>query len=223
MNYEWDFAPVFRNIDLLVQGAYGTFVLVALSLAVALPLGLVLALLRMSRIPVVGHLAGCYVEIFRSAPAIVLIYWFFFAFPMVVGLRFSPTTAAVLAVGLQSAAFFCEVFRAGIGAVPRGQWEAASALGMRKRTLFVSIILPQAVRNMLPIFLNRLIDVIKTTALASIIAYGEIVYQASQISSRTYRPIETYTVLGGIFFVVIFIISLISRQLERRLQRAHAR
>ncbi len=223
MSYQWDFVPVFRNYDLLIEGAYGTLVLVVLSMIVALPLGLALALLRLSRIPFLSQVAAVYVEIFRAAPAIVLIYWFFFALPMIVGLNFSPTTAAVLAVGLQSAAFFCEVFRSGIGAVAKGQWEAALALGMKRRSLFTSIILPQAMRNMLPIFLTRVIDLIKTTTLASIITYGEIVYKASLISSRTFRPIETFTVLGGIFFVVIFILSMISRGFERRLQKAHIR
>ncbi|GLU30041.1 amino acid ABC transporter permease [Brucella sp. NBRC 12950] len=223
MSYQWDFGPVFRNYDLLIEGAYGTLVLVVLSMIVALPLGLALALLRLSRIPFLSQAAAVYVEIFRAAPAIVLIYWFFFALPMIVGLNFSPTTAAVLAVGLQSAAFFCEVFRSGIGAVAKGQWEAALALGMKRRSLFTSIILPQAMRNMLPIFLTRVIDLIKTTTLASIITYGEIVYKASLISSRTFRPIETFTVLGAIFFVVIFILSMISRGFERRLQKAHIR
>ncbi|MGU3401203.1 amino acid ABC transporter permease [Brucellaceae bacterium D45D] len=223
MSYQWDFDPVFRNYDLLIEGAHGTLVLVVLSMIVALPLGLALALLRLSRIPFLSQVAAAYVEIFRAAPAIVLIYWFFFALPMIVGLNFSPTTAAVLAVGLQSAAFFCEVFRSGIGAVAKGQWEAALALGMKRRSLFTSIILPQAMRNILPIFLTRVIDLIKTTTLASIITYGEIVYKASLISSRTFRPIETFTVLGGIFFVVIFILSMISRGFERRLQKAHIR
>ncbi|MFD1198109.1 amino acid ABC transporter permease [Brucella gallinifaecis] len=223
MSYQWDFGPVFRNYDLLIEGAYGTLVLVVLSMIIALPLGLALALLRLARIPFFSQAAAVYVEIFRAAPAIVLIYWFFFALPMIAGLNFSPITAASLAVGLQSAAFFCEVFRSGIGSVARGQWEAALALGMKRRSLFTSIILPQAMRNMLPIFLTRVIDLIKTTTLASIITYGEIVYKASQISSRTFRPIETFTVLGVIFFVVIFILSMISRGYERRLQKAHIR
>ena len=221
MNYEWDFGPVLRDYPMLIDGAIGTFVLVILSLALALPLGLLLAVLWMSKIPVVSHLAIAFAQLFRAAPAIVLIYWFYFAFPMIMGLNFTTRTAAVLAIGLQSAAFFCEVFRTGIGSVAKGQWEASLALGMKRSSLFFSIIMPQAFRNMLPIFLTRVIDLIKATTLASIITYGEIVYEASQISSKTYRPIETYTVLGAIFFVVIFILSLISRYFEHRLQKAH--
>jgi len=222
MKYEWDFAPVLRNADLLLAGALGTLELVALSLLVAAPLGLLLAVVRLRQVPVLRHVAGIFVEFFRSAPSIVLIYWFFFALPILAGLEFSPTSAAVLAVGLQASAFLCEVFRGAIAAVPRGQWEVAQALGMGSRTVFLSIILPQAVRNCLPVLLNRLIDLIKTTALAATIAYSEIVYAAFRISSATYRPIETFTVLGGIFFVAIFALSRLSALLESRLARAGA-
>lgn len=223
MNYQWDFSPVLRDYPMLIDGAIGTAILVVLALALALPLGLALAVLWMSKIPVVSHLAMAIAQVFRAAPAIVLIYWFYFAFPMIMGVNFTSRMAATLAIGLQSAAFFCEIFRSGIGSVAKGQWEASLALGMKRQSLFFSIILPQAFRNMLPTFFTRVIDLIKATTLASIITYGEIVYQASQISSKTYRPIETYTVLGLIFFVVIFALSLISRYFEARLQRAHVR
>lgn len=217
MNYEWDFAPVLRHSDLLLTGAVGTAKLVILSLMVATPIGLLLAIIRIRRTPVLRHVAGIFVEFFRSAPSIVLIYWFFFALPILAGLEFTPTSAAVLAVGLQASAFLCEVFRGAIAAVPSGQWEVAQALGMNGRSAFSSIILPQAIRNSLPVLLIRLIDLIKTTALAATIAYSEIVYAAFQISSATYRPIETFTVLGAIFFVTIFALSLIAAQVERRI------
>jgi polar amino acid transport system permease protein len=220
LHYEWNFGPVLRNADILLAGAIGTVQLVVLSLLLAVPLGLALAAVRLGRIPVVSQLATIYVEFFRAAPSIVLIYWCFFALPVLVSVQFSPLTAAVLAVGLQAAAFLCEVFRSGIASIPKGQWEASRALGMDLKSIFGSIILPQAIRNMLPVFLNRLIDLIKTTALAAAIAYSEIVYAAFMISSSTYRPIETFTVLGVIFFVVIFTISLGTRVLERRLMKA---
>lgn len=217
MTYQWDFSQVFRNMDLLLSGLWGTGVLMAWSLVVAVPLGLLLAVMRMSRIPVIPHLAGIYVEFFRSAPAIVLIYWFFFSLPILIGLNFPPLTAAVLAVGLQAAAFLCEVFRSGIVAVPQGQWEASAALGMTRQSQFFSIVLPQAIRHMVPVFLIRIIDLLKNTTLASVIAYTEVVYTASQVASRTFRPIETFTILGGVFFVIIFCISRVARWYERRL------
>lgn len=220
MPYEWDFAVVLRNTDLLLEGLLGTLRLVALGLLVAVPLGLLLAVVRISRLPVLRHLAGVYVEFFRAAPSIVLVYWFFFALPILLGLTFTPLAASVLAVGLQSAAFMCEVFRGGIDSVPKGQWEAAKALALGPAQRFGSIILPQALRNLTPVFLNRVIDLVKTTALAATIAYTEVVYSAFRISAATFRPIETFTVLGGIFFALIFVISMAARLLEHRLRRA---
>ncbi len=222
MHYRWNFEPVFSHFGLLLQGALGTVELVLWSLLLAVPLGLLLAVVRIARVPVLSALAGIYVEIFRSTPSIVLIYWCFFALPVLAGLAFTPLVASVLAVGLQAAAFMCEVFRGGIAAVPRGLWEAARALGMRSRTAFFTIVLPQVMRNILPVTLNRLIDLIKTTSLAASIAYAEVVYSAMRVSSITYRPLETFTVLGGIFFVVIFTLSQCARLLERRLHRAEA-
>lgn len=222
MGYEWNFGPVFANLGLLLQGALGTFELVAWSLLVAIPLGLVLALVRLARVPVVNHVAGVYVEIFRSAPSIVLIYWFYFALPVLLGLQFTPTVASVLAVGLQASAFMCEVFRGGIGAIPKGQWESSRALGMSTKSAFVTIVMPQVFRNILPVTLNRVIDLIKTTALAATIAYSEVVYSAMRVSSMTYRPLETFTVLGLMFFVVIFILSQCARVLEWHLGQSEA-
>jgi len=219
LGYQWNFEPVFRNFGLLLQGALGTVELVLLSLLIAVPLGLVLALIRLARVPVLSALAGIYVEMFRSSPSIVLIYWFFFALPVLIGLQFSPTVAAVLAVGLQAAAFLCEVFRGGIAAIPKGQWESSRALGMSTGAAFTSIVMPQVFRNILPVALNRLIDLIKTTALAASIAYSEVVYSAMRVSSITYRPLETFTVLGLMFFVVIFCLSQAARVLERRLSQ----
>jgi polar amino acid transport system permease protein len=222
VQYEWNFQPVFRNANLFAQGAYGTIELVAFSLLLAVPLGLLLALLRVGKVPVLSTAAVVYVEFFRSAPSIVLIYWCYFALPVLTHVAFTPMIAAVLAVGLQSAAFMCEVFRAGIGAVAPGQWEASQALGMSSNSVFWTIILPQAGRYMLPALLNRLIDLVKTTALAATIAYSDIVYTAFRVSSSTYRPVETFTVLGGIFFVVLFALSLCARLFERHLTRSDA-
>jgi polar amino acid transport system permease protein len=222
LGYQWTFGPIFSHFDVLLKGALGTAELVFWSLLLALPLGLVLALIRLAKVPVLSTIAGIYVEIFRSAPSIVLIYWFFFAFPVLIGLQFTPTVASVLAVGLQASAFMCEVFRGGIAAIPKGQWESSRALGMSTRVTFTTIVMPQVVRNILPVALNRLIDLIKTTALAASIAYSEVVYSAMRVSSVTYRPLEAFTILGLMFFVVIFILSQISRLIERRLRQADA-
>src|SRR5512137_2067441 len=100
MEYQWDFGAVFRHSELLIEGAKGTFRLAGMAIAVAIPLGLLVALLRLSRLPVISWLAVIYTDIFRTSPSIVLIYWFFFAFPLLVGVDFSTFTAVTIALGL---------------------------------------------------------------------------------------------------------------------------
>ena len=220
MGYEWQFAPVLRAWALLAQGGIGTLKLTGAALLLGLPLGLGLAVVRIARVPMLARAALLYTEFFRLSAAIVLLYWCYFALPVLLGVTFDAFTAALLAIGLQAAAFYGEVFRSGLQSVPRGQWDAARAIGMRGPKALRWIILPQAIRATVPVFLVRLVDLLKTTSLAAVIAYPDIVYAASRIASDTYRPIETYTVLGGIFFVVIFSLSRAARALERRLAPA---
>lgn len=216
MAYQWDFAAVFRHTDLLAAGALNTFRLAGASVLAAVPLGLAVALIRMSRLPVLSQLATLYTELFRAAPAIVLIYWFFFAFPLLVDVDFPAFTAALLALSLQTGAYLAEVFRGGIQAVDRGQWNAATALGMGGAARMRHIILPQAVRAMIPIFFTRITELYKTTSLAAAISYGEIVHSAGRAASETFRPVETYTVVALFFFVTILCVSQGVRLVERR-------
>jgi len=220
VSYHWDFEAVWRHRDLLWAGALGTFRLFGCAFLLAVPLGIVLTLLRLARSPVLSWSARAYIEIFRTAPAIVLIYWFFFAFPTLTGITFGTLVAATIALGLQAAAFFAEVFRAGIESIARGQWEAAGALGMGYGSVMRDIILPQALRRILPIFFTRTTELFKATSLAATIAYAEIVQQASLAVSQSFRPIETFTVVAAFFFIVIFIASQLMRAWEWRLSRA---
>ncbi|GBQ80273.1 amino acid ABC transporter permease [Acetobacter malorum DSM 14337] len=222
MPYHWDFMAVLQDYRLFIEGAKGTLILTTLSLLLAIPLGALLCALRVLRIPLLGAWSAAYVDILRAVPAIVLFYWLFFAFPMITGLGLSALVVSVGAVALQSAAFFSEVFRSGLNAIPRGQWEAALSLGMSRHTAFLFVIAPQSLRALLPSFMTRAIDLIKTTTFASVISYNEIVYAASQVTASTYHPIETYVVLGGIFFVPIFVLSMFARSMERRLGRGRS-
>jgi polar amino acid transport system permease protein len=220
LRYEWDFSVVWRYADLLVDGGIGTVWLFLAALALAMPLGLLLALGRLSRIPVLSQLAVFYIDLFRAAPALVLIIWFYFVLPILLRVELSAFAAAMLALGLQSAAYLAEVFRAGIQSIGRGQTDAARSIGMSPFVTLRYIILPQAVRRALPVFFTRLIELFKSTALAAPITYAELVYNATEISSRTFRPVETFTVVALIYFVVIFAMSQVTRQVERRLAMA---
>jgi polar amino acid transport system permease protein len=217
MPYRWDFGPVWRQADALAAGGLETLRLTAACLALAIPLGLVLAMCRLSGNRWLSGIALVYIDFFRTAASLVLIFWFFFALPLLVEVDFGAFTAALLAIGLQGAAYFAEVFRGGIASIDRGQWEASRAIGMSRAIAFRYIILPQAARRMLPVVFTRTTLLLKTTTLASAIAYPDLVYSAFRISSDTYRPIETFTVVGLIFFVVIFTASRGIALLERRL------
>jgi len=217
MTYQWDFTPVVANVPLLAQGLANTLKVTGTSLAFGLALGLALALLRLSRHRAASWPAGFVIEIFRTTPPLVQLFWFFFALPLIVGIEMTPFMAAIVTFSIQSAAFFAEVFRAGIVSIERGQWDGALAIGMSGRQALRRIVLPQAVKRMIPAFLERSIELMKTTTLVATIAYADLLFEANEISQKTFRPLETFTVVALIYFVVIFAFSLLARRFERRL------
>ena len=220
MGYEWDFAIVFRDLDLLLAGLGNTLKVTALALLFGVPLGLAAALLRLSPIALVRGVVGIFIEFLRSTPPIVQLFWFFFALPLLTGIEIDPFRASVLTFSLQSSAFFAEVFRGGIVSIERGQWEAAKAIGLDRGQALRRVILPQAVKRMIPAFLERVIELMKTTTLVATVSYADLLYQANNIAQSTYRPLEVFTVAAGMYFVVIFPASLAVRRLERHLARS---
>ena len=140
--------------------------------------------------------------------------------PILIGVEIDPFRASVLTFSLQSSAFFAEVFRGGIQSIDSGQWEAAKAIGMNRNQTLGRIILPQAVKRMIPAFLERAIELMKTTTLVSTISYADLLYQANSIAQSTYRTIEVFTVAAAMYFVVILACSIAVRRLEKRLARS---
>lgn len=215
--YRWDFSPVVANADLLVMGLLNTLKITGTALVFGVALGLVLALLRLSQHRLASWPAGFVIEVFRTTPPLVQLFWFFFALPLIVGIEMTPFMAAAVTFSIQSAAFFAEVFRAGIVSIERGQWEGARAIGMTRSQTLRRIVLPQAVKRMIPAFMERAIELMKTTTLVATISYADLLFAANEIAQKTFRPLETFTVVALIYFVVIFAVSLIARQIERRL------
>ena len=148
--YEWNFAPVWANADLLLLGLLNTLKITGTALSFGIPLGLTLALLRLAPSRWLSWPARFVIEFFRTTPPLVQLFWFFFALPILVGIEMTPFMAAALTFSIQSSAFFAEVFRAGIVSIERGQSEAAAALGMTKSQGMRRIVLPQAIKRMLP-------------------------------------------------------------------------
>lgn len=215
--YRWDFTPVVANWSLLAAGLVNTLKVTGTALVCGVVLGLVLALLRLSPRPWLSWPAGFVIEVFRTTPPLVQLFWFYFALPLLVGIEMTPFMAAAVTFSIQSAAFFAEVFRGGIVSIERGQWDGARAIGMTQAQALRRIVLPQAVKRMIPAFMERAIELMKTTTLVATISYADLLFAANEISQKTFRPLETFTVAALIYFVVITAFSLAARQLERRL------
>ena len=219
MIYEWDFWVVLSDFDLLLLGLFNTLKITGLALVFGVPLGLLLALLRLYGNLAVRLPVGFIIEFLRTTPPIAQLFWFFFALPILIGVEINPFEASVLTFSLQSSAFFAEVFRGGIQSIDSGQWEASKALGMQRNETLGRIVLPQAVTRMIPAFLERAIELMKTTTLVSTISYADLLYQTNNIAQSTYRTIEVFTIAAAMYFVVIFACSLAVRRLEIRLAR----
>jgi polar amino acid transport system permease protein len=215
--YEWDFSVIAQNYPLLLQGLVNTLKVTVVALCFGIPIGLLVALLRLSRRRWIAMPAGLFIEFFRSTPPLAQLFWIFFALPIVIDVEIDPYTASVLTFSIQSSAFFAEVFRAGIISMEKGQWEAGYAIGMHRIQVLKRIILPQAVKRMIPAFLERVIELMKTTTLVSTIAYSDLLFQANAISQMTYRPLEVFTVAAAMYFMVLFPTNVAVRKLERRL------
>lgn len=219
MPYKWDFSAVWSHFDLLLIGLLGTIKIAVISIVLGVLVGMVLALMRLSHNAWIRAPATGFVEFYRNTPPIVHFFWFFYALPIVIGLNLDPYAAAVLALSTQSGAFYAEVFRGGIVSIERGQWEAARALGMTHNAVLRRVVIPQAVRRMVAPFVERSFELTKTTALASTLAYAELLYEAQQVNSMTFRPMEVYTTIAVMYFLLLFTASTLTRFAERRLNR----
>lgn len=215
--YQWDFSVVWSNMDLLALGLLNTLKVTGAALALGIPLGLALALSRLSRARALRWPAGFIIEFFRTTPPLVQLFWFFFALPILIDVEMTPYAASVVTFTIQSAAFFAEVFRGGIVSIEKGQWEAARALGMDHAQSLRRIVLPQAVKRMIPAFTERAIELMKTTTLVATVSYADLLYQANDLAQKTFRPLEVLTVAALMYFVVIYAVSLATHALERRL------
>jgi polar amino acid transport system permease protein len=155
--------------------------------------------------------------VFRNTPVLVQIIWFYYAFPVLIDVQMPGFAAAVLGIGLNATAYSAEIFRAGIQSIERGQWEAARAIGMQYMAIMRRIILPQAIRRMIPAFANRMIEIFKATSLASAIAVGELLFRGEELANTIYRPMEIYTIVAIVFFVLIYPLALLTYWLEWKL------
>jgi polar amino acid transport system permease protein len=214
----WDWAYAVEVLPALLRGLLVTLEITVLGSLLALVLGLVIALVRQARIPVLDRVVWAFVEVVRSTPLLVQIFFLFIVLPRF-GLTLPTFVVGVLALGVHYACYTSEVYRAGIEAVPRGQWEAATALSLPRSRTWLGVILPQAVPRIVPALGNYVISMFKEVPLLLAIGVVELVNAGREAGSGTFRFVEPYTIAGLLFLVISYPASMLVRRLERRLVR----
>jgi ectoine/hydroxyectoine ABC transporter permease protein EhuD len=201
----------------LLRGAIVTIELTISAMALSLVLGLIVALMRVTRMKGVRAIATFYVEVIRGTPCLLQLFYIYYVLPFF-GIRFLPLTAGILGLTINYSAYLSEVYRAGITAVPKGQIEAAQALGMSRTLLMRLIILPQAVRIVVPPLGNYFISLFKDSALASIISVPELLFSGQVIAATNFQYFTIFTIIGIIYLALSYPGSLGVQYLERRMQ-----
>ncbi len=224
---------VFDNFDYFLWGAFPQGQLGGLALSILLALGgifgafwlgLVFGLLRLSKRWYLRWPASVYIEIIRGTPLLMVIFWFYFAGPIILGTSLPEFGSALLAFIVFTSAYVAEIIRAGIQGLPKGQTEAARGSGLSHLQTMMFIILPQALRNMIPSFVNQFVALTKDTSLASLIMLNELFRTGVQVVSReSITPMEIYITLAVMYFVVCYALTSLSRRLERQMSRYQAR
>lgn len=217
MLYVWHFEQILPYWNVFLNGALKTLQLTFGAAALGIVFGLPAGLGRESRIAPLRWLMTAYIEFIRGTPALVQIVWIYYCLPILTGLQLSATSTMIIALGIHEGAYIAEIFRAGIGAVDRGQFAAAYSLGMSRLRALRRIILPQAIQKMIPPFVNEFANLLKVTTLGSVIAVNELQHTATGLISLIYRPLEVYTALALVFFIITYPLIFLARQLERKL------
>lgn len=199
------------------QGLLGTLWLSALTVVFGTLLGMLIAMMRMGKIHILRWFADIYIEVLRGTPILLQLYFFWIGLPRIVPFELNDTQCILVALIVNSSAYISEIIRAGINAVDIGQWEAARSVGLTESHVMTRIILPQAIKNILPALCNEFISTVKGTSLASVFFVGELMTSYKKVQSATFLAIESLTIVGIIYFVVNFVLSKMLVLLERRL------
>ena len=200
MTFDW--LVIWRNLDAFVDGVKLTVLLAVATMAIAVPGGILLAMMRMSGIRILSAIAIAFTELFRNVPLILVIYMAYYVLPVMSGLSASPLVTALVALSLNVSAYNGETFRAGIASIRKGQSEAAYALGMNSWQTFRIVVLPQAVKRVLPILASTWISLFKDTSLVSVISVGELSYASTRIRAQSFRVLEVLTAMAAIYWVL---------------------
>ena len=213
---DFDFQVIVKAGPILWDGMLITLLLTAVAIVGGILLGTVLALMRLSRFGPLSFVAGRYVDAFRSTPLILVIFWFYFAVPIVVGRPIGGLYSVLIAFTLFEAAYYCEIIRAGIQSIRRPQIHAGLALGLTQWQTMRSIVLPQAFRNMLPILVTQAIVLFQDTSLVYVVGLKDFLTAADLVDVRDNRVVELYFTAAVVYFVLCFIGSMWVKRLQRQ-------
>ena len=206
------------NLKFLLSGLTTTIFISVISIIISMILGMVVALPSLSKNKFLTYFNIGYVEIVRAIPLLVLILWVYYGLPIMTGISFSPFVSGIIALSISESAFQAEIFRAGINSIKKAQWEAGSSLGLNFFNKLRFVILPQAIKNILPAIGNQFVYVLKMSSLVSIIGIGDLTRKANELVVTTYRPLEIYTFLILEYLVLILIVSYFVRKFEKKLK-----
>ncbi|WP_077622260.1 amino acid ABC transporter permease [Sediminibacillus massiliensis] len=213
-----DFSQIVPYIPFMLEGIWVTLKFVAVAILFGFILGTIISLFKISHKRVLRFIGDAYTSIFRGTPLILQLMLIYFAIPQLTGYDITPFISAILAFGLNSAAYVSEIIRAGIQAVDKGQTEAAQALGVPYRAMMKDIILPQAMKNILPALMNEFITLTKESALVSTIGYLDLMRRAQVVGSDIYRNFEPLLFVGLIYWLMVMGLTVVGRMVERRLR-----
>lgn len=217
MNWDWTWVRQFTP-ELLITGIKVTAQITLFGAILAFTLGLVLALLRRSRVRWVSTPTRWFIEFVRSTPLLVQLFFLYYVVPGTLGIKASALVTGVIGLGVHYACYTSEVYRSGIDGVPKGQWEAAIALNLPRTRTWTSVILPQAVRRVLPALGNYLIAIFKESPQLSIITVLDVIGRAQELGAERFRYLEPLTIAGLFFLLLAIPSSILIRRLERRLE-----
>jgi polar amino acid transport system permease protein len=218
VTYTWDFHSVWQYRDLFMWGLWISVVYTVGSIVLGVLIGFLTCAMRLSGWRILSFIARVYQEIFRCTPLLVQLLWFYYAFPLLVGASIDNRVAALLTLSLYVGAFYAEIFRGGIVSIDKGQREAAAAIGMSSWQAMHRIILPQALKRMLPSFINQSVIQFKNTSLVSVISVADLAYMAAVVNGQTYRPLESYTFMAVLYIALLLPMTQIADWVEKRLR-----
>jgi polar amino acid transport system permease protein len=219
MHYHWDLSMVLADPSRWWSAVGVTLLYSFATVAGGIVIGVVCGLALLSRRRWLTLPLEAYVEVFRCTPLLVQIVWFYYALPILLNFSLPAWLAAGLGLTLYMGAFCTEIFRAGVMSIGRGQWQAGRALGMTHIKLMRRIVLPQAVRRMVPPLVNQSITQLKNTALLYVVAVPDLMYTGSIITAETYRPLEVYTSVAAMYFIMLYPMTLFAKRLEVRVDQ----